>query len=340
MKPFVGKVPGFEYEVKAQHGASCHFCGRVDLPLLRSASDLSSKGICEPCAVLVSWAWRQSQGELVPDAAYPLDVHFVLVLIVRERLNDYLHPFDVLMVERKDEPEAYGLPGGKVEQGETPAEAAARELEEEVDIRTWPAALETLHTAYSPRASLGTVFLCRGYDGDVVDGVGPEGQKVRWQPWPPGAHARHLAGFYTGVEVAFDMRWRMHRSVQAGTPLSLRLGEPAVNYLLRKQAQLRGDRKLDDGRMLESWSNVMTEEEKGITGTILHVEQKLADARAGVASLEAAKAVAVSAGVIGGEDEPEEEGEEDDNAVEGLEVEAGQRDLGFVRPPLPKRPPS
>jgi 8-oxo-dGTP pyrophosphatase MutT (NUDIX family) len=332
-RPVVGQVPGFSYEIAPASEPSCSFCEREGLPVLKVNAKIS---ICEPCSTLAAWVWRDYAGLTVAGAAYPLDVRFVLVLIVRERLNDFMHPFDVLMVERKDEQNAYGLPGGKVDRGEEPAAAAARELAEEVDVRTWPAALEPIHAAYSPRASLGTVFLCRGYDGDPVDGVGPEGQKVRWQPWPPGEHARHLAGFYTGVELAFDMRWRMHRQVQAGTPLSLRLGEPAVNYLLRKLAQLRGEKKVDDGRMLDSWTNVMTDEEKGICEVILAAEQKVFNAQAGLVATEAAKAAAGSASVMSGDDEdleddnapPEDEGEED-----------GQQGLGFVRPAPPRRPP-
>lgn len=308
--------------------------------------DWPSTWACEPCSALIAWVWRDRAGLGVSSSAYPLDIRFALVLIVRERPNDFAHPFDVLMTEQADEPGAYGLPGGPVERGDNPAEAAVSALQEQVDVRTWPAALEALHTAYSPRAALGTVFLCRGYDGEPANGVGPEGQKISWQPWPPGRHARHLAGFYTGVELAFDMRWRMHRQAQASTPLSLRLGEPAVNYLLRRQGQLAGRTKIDDGRMLDSWTNVMTDEEKGICQTILATEQKLANARAGAATAEASKAFAASAGVTGRdaaedlEDEDEDElqdDELDDNAVGGTQ-EASQANLGFVRPPPPRKP--
>ena len=40
----------------------------------------------------------------------------------------------VLAVSRKDDPTAFGLPGGKVDPGETPAQAAARELREETGL--------------------------------------------------------------------------------------------------------------------------------------------------------------------------------------------------------------
>lgn len=40
----------------------------------------------------------------------------------------------VLAVSRRDDPTAFGLPGGKVDPGETSAEAAARELQEETGL--------------------------------------------------------------------------------------------------------------------------------------------------------------------------------------------------------------
>lgn len=40
----------------------------------------------------------------------------------------------VLAVSRKDDPTAFGLPGGKVDPGETAAQAAARELKEETGL--------------------------------------------------------------------------------------------------------------------------------------------------------------------------------------------------------------
>lgn len=40
----------------------------------------------------------------------------------------------ILAVSRRDDPTAFGLPGGKVDPGETPVEAAARELQEETGL--------------------------------------------------------------------------------------------------------------------------------------------------------------------------------------------------------------
>jgi 8-oxo-dGTP diphosphatase len=64
-----------------------------------------------------------------------------------------------LLLQERDEhpvidPERWGLPGGHLEEGEDPAEGAARELEEETGVRLDPAelrlwqALEVFHEAY------------------------------------------------------------------------------------------------------------------------------------------------------------------------------------------------
>lgn len=338
MRPIVGSVPGWSYEVAPASEPFCCLCKRDGLPVIEVGGD-SRTSICEPCSMLLAWIWRDFAGLAVPGGAYPTDIRFVLVLIVRERPNDFVHPFDVLMVERKDEKDAFGLPGGKVEPGEEPAAAAARELEEEVGIRTWPAALERLYTGYSPRASLGEVFLCRGYDGEPDEGVGPEGSQVAWQPWPPGDHARHLAGFYVGVAQAFDMRWRMHRQVAAGTPLSIQLGEPAVAYLLRRLEQLMGRRRPDDGRMLESYANVMTTEEKEICEVILVTEQrKLDQKKVASPTVKEPEAPPPEEDEEGAE---EEEVEPDDNEPPSFAEEGGERPSGFVREQLPlRRPPT
>lgn len=44
-----------------------------------------------------------------------------------------------VMVSRKDDPTAFGLPGGKAEEGETLIEALKREIKEEIgyDLKSW-----------------------------------------------------------------------------------------------------------------------------------------------------------------------------------------------------------
>ena len=50
----------------------------------------------------------------------------------------------VLAVSRKDDPNAWGLPGGKVDPGETPREAAERECQEETGLATIKLDLEPI----------------------------------------------------------------------------------------------------------------------------------------------------------------------------------------------------
>ena len=337
VRPLVGKVPGWEYELAPASEPVCSFCKRDGLPTLL-VGGVGGVSVCEPCSMLLAWIWRDHEGFAVSGGAYPKDVKFVLVLIVRERENDFRIPFDVLEVERKDESGAFGLPGGKVEPGETPAEAAVRELAEEVGIEIWPSSLEVLYTGYSPRAALGTVFLCRGYNGEPEEGVGPEGTEVSWKPWPPGDHAKHLAGFYTGVALAFDQRWRAHRQVSAKTPLSLRLGEPAVAYLERRMAQLAGNVRPDDGRMLDSFKAVMSQDESDIVEVILTTEERKRNTAASAVTRVAQPLVPDA---DDSDEVAEEEDDENDAAAEFAEGGEGSGEGGFVRPPTTvRRPPT
>ena len=62
----------------------------------------------------------------------------------------------ILTVSRKDNPEDFGIPGGKLEPGETPIEAAIRELFEETGVKIDPAYLDVVWVRvgrYKPFAS-------------------------------------------------------------------------------------------------------------------------------------------------------------------------------------------
>jgi 8-oxo-dGTP pyrophosphatase MutT (NUDIX family) len=275
MKIIEGKVPGFSYAITK---GACSFCGRPDTYVLRVST---TAAVCEACSILTNWAWRQVEGVGVPGAAYSTEIKFVLLIIARDRPDDPVNPFDVIMVGRKDEHDAFGAPGGKVDPGEKPEDAAVRELHEETGLVTWPAALEVLHTAYSPRSSLGRVYLVRGYHGELPRlGINAEGQPIGWKLWPPTRHAKHLAGFYIGACDAFMMRWRLQKQAAATTPMSLRLSRPAVDYLTTKFSPMpdaKDEFALSERqRMLEGYSSVMTSEESEICGLIATGEERRA----------------------------------------------------------------
>lgn len=86
---------------------------------------------------------------------------------------------DVLVTSRKKSSGKYGLPGGKVDPGETSAQAAAREFLEEVGVRV---RLEKkAHSGLVDGRSVVTYFGLLEPEV-VVPSVGPEGQSLSWVP--------------------------------------------------------------------------------------------------------------------------------------------------------------
>jgi 8-oxo-dGTP pyrophosphatase MutT (NUDIX family) len=91
----------------------------------------------------------------------------------------------VLCVSRKDDPHAWGLPGGKIERGEAPKTAAKRELEEETGL--------VMHPSRSPRIFLGqcavpnsgrfmltATYLVPSWRGEIST---EESGRVGWRSW-------------------------------------------------------------------------------------------------------------------------------------------------------------
>lgn len=249
---------------------ACVLCHEVRVPVLIGAKQQRDAGVCEPCARLADWRFRSlDDAELagVPFATIP---GAALVLIFRDRLvdghPDTFCPRDVLMVERKDEPGKWGLPGGKIESGEISIDAGVRELAEETAVRAWPTALDPLYCGFSARGRLVDAFLCRAYGGVAaqVDGEGA----VEWKPWPPSAHAGALKGYYRGLEDAFELRLKLHKAIGNEPPLCQRLGRSAVDYV---EEMLKGVTDDDGRRHMEALTYVMSEEEKLASKIVLHV---------------------------------------------------------------------
>ena len=80
----------------------------------------------------------------------------------------------VLAVSRRDDPTAFGLPGGKVDGAETPEDAARRELEEETGLTA--TSLKQVFVRKEEDGFTCTTFVCK-VDGEIdtdEEGV------VRW----------------------------------------------------------------------------------------------------------------------------------------------------------------
>ncbi|MBM3556945.1 MAG: (deoxy)nucleoside triphosphate pyrophosphohydrolase [Alphaproteobacteria bacterium] len=104
-----------------------------------------------------------------------------LVLVVAAALVDADHR--VLLCQRPKGKSMAGLwefPGGKVEAGETPEAALARELKEELDLEVKTKCLAPLtfaSHAYDEFQLLMPLYVCRVWDGVVRPS---EGQATRW----------------------------------------------------------------------------------------------------------------------------------------------------------------
>ncbi len=265
MSDIVGNVSGFRYSIEppSKEGPSCGICARWDLPLLKPAGISSPLHICEPCTTLAAWIWRHRSGDALP-FAYPTEPSAALVLIVRERSPI---GWEALMVGRKDSPGHFGLPGGKIEPGESPVAAALRELKEETGLDAWEKGCEEVYTGFSSRGRLVRTFLCRAYAGTPP--VTCEGQPVAWQPMPLQRFAGHLGGYYMGLEHAFATRVRLQE--QAGAPratLTVPFTRPAIEFLkLRKE--YNETKSKDLARFLEATSMSLTKDEKDLINNLI-----------------------------------------------------------------------
>jgi ADP-ribose pyrophosphatase YjhB (NUDIX family) len=97
----------------------------------------------------------------------------------------------VLMVERKNFPEGWALPGGFVDYGESAEAAVARELQEETGLRARSLLLLGVYSApgRDPRFHTLTVVYAAEADGEPE--AADDARDVRW--WPVDALPGHIA---------------------------------------------------------------------------------------------------------------------------------------------------
>jgi ADP-ribose pyrophosphatase YjhB (NUDIX family) len=112
----------------------------------------------------------------------------------------YPYPTKVLGVSRKNDPNDWGLPGGKLAENETPLGAAVRELREETGVRVRSSNLTEIYrgpcinTAGEPRYSV--TYLAHKWSGKPH---ALEAGKVDWVTWQQlfeGSFSEYMRALY------------------------------------------------------------------------------------------------------------------------------------------------
>lgn len=123
---------------------------------------------------------------------------FVDALLILVRGNE------VLLAQRQGTGYADGawnLPSGKLEDGETIRQAARREGQEEIGIRTTEADLDFVHLMHyrdvGEEARIGVFFLVRGWQGEPYNAEPHKCAQIQWYPLdrlPADTHPYTTAG--------------------------------------------------------------------------------------------------------------------------------------------------
>ena len=278
MKRFTGQIQGFEYVIGRPGEGVCCICGSRSDSVLRTdlASLADYSGICERCSILVSYLWRSFNGDVpVGFTASDVKVGVVKVLIARRRTTmqlDSIPPKPIKMPLESNQSYEFLLV-----QDDLLSEPVTHQSEletaqsalESVGLRSWPAALEPLYDAYTPRGKLSRVYLARAWG--PLDGT-QRSEHLAWAPWPLSEHTGLLAGFYRAMETVWELRLNKHAKEQTAVDLSVEMRKAACTYV-DLQLELASGRTTDN-TLAPLLLAGMSEEEQLAARAIYRIEQK------------------------------------------------------------------
>lgn len=115
----------------------------------------------------------------------------------------------ILLVSRKDDSTSFGLPGGKIDPGETPQQAIVREVKEEtgLDIVLGPCIFKRMCPKHAPEGKdfYAFAFVAQSYSGEIAT---QEKGVVKWGTWAEqegGQFARYNRGVQTSLYAYEDL---------------------------------------------------------------------------------------------------------------------------------------
>jgi len=238
-----------------------------DPKIVESVRPVAKVGVCESCAVHVTWTWRTNSGEAQPvfdDKSIKQVSRVKVVLATRQRTDlggvkldpALVSSYDFAMVPHEG---AIDLPGDDLADGEPEVKAVERALEK-LKAFTWPAFIEPLYKAYTPRGKLVSVVFVSawGMSSGELD-------RSHWRAWPPEQWVvPGMKGFYAGFENSWALRLFKYRSATQPTDeISVYVREGAVRYI-RLQQQLRSGKRPDDLSMIEYLRQSMSDDERRV----------------------------------------------------------------------------
>lgn len=137
----------------------------------------------------------------------------------------------IFAVSRKGFKDDFGLPGGKVEIGETPLDAAIRELEEETGLKVRPEAKITLVYQSEDKGYLNLTYQVSV--NDIIGTLPPANELV------PGKEADTVMGWINDTRLTEGTFSRYNKGLVASLGIGLKRREPSMSekYALKKEKE-------------------------------------------------------------------------------------------------------